>query len=86
LIKLLSLQNLRTHGEVDFDETQWLSGFFKYFKRLKHLLVSYIGRSFDLSVLKYRAMVYGINSRWVHQAGTSGTAIPTAVVSIGTAI
>ena len=63
------LKELRTGGEASFDEKQLLSGFFKYFERIRPRLVSYNGRSFDLPVLKYRAMVHGINSPWLHQAG-----------------
>lgn len=63
------LKELRTGGEADFDEKQLLTGFFKYFERLKPRLVSYNGRGFDLPVLKYRAMVHGISSPWLHQAG-----------------
>ncbi len=63
------LKELRTGGEVDFDEKQLLTGFFRYFDHIKPRLVSYNGRGFDLPVLKYRAMVHGISSSWLHQAG-----------------
>ena len=63
------LKELRTGGEADFDEKQLLTGFFKYFDRLKPRLVSYNGRGFDLPVLKYRAMAHGISSPWLDQAG-----------------
>ena len=63
------LKELRSGGEAGFDEAQLLQGFFQYFERLKPRLVSFNGRGFDLPVLKYRAMVHGIQSPWLHQAG-----------------
>ncbi len=63
------LKELRSGGEAGFDEAQLLQGFFQYFERLKPRLVSFNGRGFDLPVLKYRAMVHGIASPWLHQAG-----------------
>jgi len=63
------LKELRSGGEAGFDEAQLLNGFFQYFERIKPRLVSFNGRGFDLPVLKYRAMVHGIASPWLHQAG-----------------
>ncbi len=63
------LKELRTGGEAGFNEKQLLQGFFQYFERLRPRLVSFNGRGFDLPVLKYRAMVHGISSPWLHQAG-----------------
>jgi 3'-5' exonuclease len=63
------LRELRSGGEAGFDEKQLLQGFFGYFERLKPRLVSYNGRGFDLPVLKYRAMVHGIQAPWLYDAG-----------------
>ncbi len=63
------LRELRSGGEADFDEKKLLQGFFGYFERLRPRLVSYNGRGFDLPVLKYRAMVHGIQASWLYQAG-----------------
>ncbi|MBT4934296.1 MAG: 3'-5' exonuclease [Rhodospirillaceae bacterium] len=63
------LRELRSGGEAGFDEKQLLQGFFSYFERLKPRLVSYNGRGFDLPVLKYRAMVHGIQAPWLYDAG-----------------
>ena len=76
--KIYYLKNLRMGSEVNFNEKQLLSGFFKYFDRLRPRLVSYNGRCFDLPVLKYRAMVHGINSPWLHQAGDKWNSFPIA--------
>ena len=37
--------------------------------RQKPRLVTYNGRSFDLPVLKYRAMMHGVQASWLHQGG-----------------
>jgi len=63
------MRELRSGGEAGFDEKKLLQGFFTYFERLKPRLVSFNGRSFDLPVLKYRAMVHGISAPWLWNAG-----------------
>lgn len=63
------LRDLRSGGEVGFDEKQLLQGFFTYVERIRPRLVSFNGRTFDLPVLKYRAMVHGISAPWLHKSG-----------------
>ena len=64
-----TLKDLRSGGEAGFDEKQLLQGFFTYVERIRPRLVSFNGRSFDLPVLKYRAMVHGISAPWLHKSG-----------------
>lgn len=56
------LKEMRCGGDASYDEKQLLQAFFTYFERLKPRLVSFNGRSFDLPVLKYRAMKRSISS------------------------
>lgn len=63
------LRELRSGGEAGFDEKKLLEGFFNYFQRLRPRLVSFNGRGFDLSVLKYRAMAHGVPAPWLYSAG-----------------
>lgn len=63
------LRELRSGGKADYDEKTLLQGFFQHFERLKPRLVSFNGRTFDLPVLKYRAMKHGIAAPFLHQAG-----------------
>ena len=63
------LKELRSGGEAGFDEKQLPQGFFQYFEYLKPRLVSFNGRTFDLPVLKYRAMAHGIAAPWLYGAG-----------------
>lgn len=63
------MKDLRSGGEAGFDEKQLLQGFFTYVERIRPRLVSFNGRSFDLPVLKYRAMVHGISAPWLHKSG-----------------
>jgi predicted PolB exonuclease-like 3'-5' exonuclease len=51
------------------DEGEMVSKFFEYFDRSRPRLVSYNGRTFDVPVLKYRAMAYGVSSKWLHKGG-----------------
>jgi len=54
------LKELRCGGEPDYDEAKLLKAFIDFIERLKPRLVSYNGRSFDLPVIKYRAMVHSL--------------------------
>lgn len=60
------LRELRSGGEENYDEKRLLQGFFSYFERLRPRLVTFNGRGFDLPVLKYRAMVHGIQAPRLH--------------------
>jgi 3'-5' exonuclease len=62
------LQDLRCGGELDASEHDLVAGFFGLIQRAKPRLVSFNGRSFDLPVLKYRAMKHGISARWFYGA------------------
>jgi len=63
------LRDVRSGGEAGFDEKRLLQGFFTYFEKLRPRLVSFNGRTFDLPVLKYRAMLYGIPATYLYGAG-----------------
>lgn len=63
------LKELRSGGEAGSSEKDLIQGFFKYVERLRPRLVSFNGRGFDLSVLKYRAMVHGISARFLYSDG-----------------
>ncbi len=63
------LNELRAGGETDWDERKLIEGFFSYFERIKPRLVSFNGRTFDLPVLRYRAMVHGIAAPFLYSAG-----------------
>lgn len=63
------LKELRSGGKASSDEKELLEGFFSYVGKMKPRLVSFNGRSFDLPVLKYRAMKYGIQAAWLYKSG-----------------
>lgn len=63
------LQELRSGGTEKSSEAELLAGFFQFIERHKPRLVSFNGRSFDLPVLKYRAMKHGIAAQFLHGAG-----------------
>ncbi|KST59981.1 3'-5' exonuclease [Methylobacterium sp. GXS13] len=50
----------RSGGEAGWDERRLLQAFWAYFASLRPRVVSWNGRSFDLPVLRLRAMMYGI--------------------------
>ncbi len=63
------LKELRSGGDTGSSERELIQGFFKYVERLRPRLVSFNGRGFDLSVLKYRAMVHGVSARFLYSDG-----------------
>jgi len=63
------LQELRSGGTETSSEAELVAGFFQFFERHKPRLVSFNGRTFDLPVLKYRAMKHGIPAAFLHNAG-----------------
>ncbi len=64
-----TLKDLRCGGEVDYDEAKLVQGFFQYFERARPRLVTYNGRTFDLPVLRYRAMLHGVAAPWLYKGG-----------------
>jgi predicted PolB exonuclease-like 3'-5' exonuclease len=63
------LLELRSGGTPESSERELVAGFFQFFERHRPRLVSFNGRSFDLPVLKYRAMVHGIAAPFLYAAG-----------------
>ena len=54
-------------GESDWTEERLITRFNGIIERLKPRLVTFNGRGFDLPVLKYRALKYGISAPWLCQ-------------------
>jgi predicted PolB exonuclease-like 3'-5' exonuclease len=63
------LKELRSGGKENSTEKELLEGLFNYLSRGKPRFVSFNGRTFDLPVLKYRAMKYGISAPWLYSLG-----------------
>ncbi len=63
------LQTVRSGGTLESSEAELVAGIFKYLEHHKPRLVSFNGRTFDLPVLKYRAMVHGISAPVFYNAG-----------------
>ena len=60
------LKELRSGGNPDSPEADLVKGFFQYIDKNYPRLVTYNGRTFDLPVLRHRAMVHGITARGFH--------------------
>ena len=67
--EIFTLQEIRSGGTLDSNEKELVKGFFNYISEKKPRLVSFNGRTFDMPVLKYRAMVHGIQAEYFHKAG-----------------
>ncbi|MFC1659268.1 3'-5' exonuclease [Pseudomonadota bacterium] len=64
-----SLTEIRSGGNENSSEEEIVKGFFHYLSKKKPRFVSYNGRTFDLPVLKYRAIKYGISAPWFYRSG-----------------
>ncbi|UIP92284.1 3'-5' exonuclease [Wolbachia endosymbiont of Anopheles demeilloni] len=67
--EMFTLQEIRSGGTVNSNEKELVKGFFNYISEKKPRLVSFNGRTFDIPVLKYRAMVHGTQAEYFHKAG-----------------
>ncbi len=67
--EVFTLQEIRSGGTLNSSEKELVKGFFNYISEKKPRLVSFNGRTFDIPVLKYRAMVHGIQAEYFHKAG-----------------
>ncbi|WP_339045355.1 3'-5' exonuclease [Candidatus Mesenet endosymbiont of Agriotes lineatus] len=63
------LREIRSGGKLDSSEEELVKGFFEYISKTKPRLVSFNGRTFDLPVLKYRAMKYGVQAEYLYKSG-----------------
>ena len=72
------LGEIRSGGNIDSKEEELIKGFFFHLKKQPPRLVSFNGRSFDLPVLKYRAIKYGVTaySGCFPTTTDSGTSMP----------
>lgn len=61
--------DLRSGGKVESSEEEIVRGFFYFLTKRLPRIVSFNGRSFDLPVMRYRAMKYGIAVPWLYQSG-----------------
>ncbi|MCA3270160.1 MAG: 3'-5' exonuclease [Thalassospira sp.] len=61
-----TLVDIRSGGTETSSEKELVLGFFKYLEKKNARLVSFNGRTFDLPVLKYRALHYGIPTPWLY--------------------
>lgn len=64
-----SLKELRPGGNLQSSEKDLINGVFEYMKKISPRLVSFNGRTFDLPVLKYRAMLHGVSAKWLYDSG-----------------
>ncbi len=60
---------LRSGGNANSTERDLVKGFLQLIEKIQPRLVSFNGRTFDLPVIKYRAMVHGISSEYLYRSG-----------------
>lgn len=63
------LNEIRSGGDIHSSEEDLVKGFFSYLKKQPPRIVSFNGKNFDLPVLKYRAIKYGIAAPWLYKMG-----------------
>jgi predicted PolB exonuclease-like 3'-5' exonuclease len=65
--RYFSVDLLRTGGDLVSTEKDLLAGFWQFVEKSKPRLVTFNGRGFDIPVVKYRALKYGITAPWFAQ-------------------
>lgn len=63
------LNEIRSGGNLDSSEEELVKGFFSYLKKQPPRIVSFNGRTFDLPVIKYRAIKHGISAPFLYKMG-----------------
>ena len=63
------VKTIRSGGRNGESEEEILQGVFSYLSKHPSRLISFNGRGFDMPVLQYRAMKYGIDARWIYNDG-----------------
>ena len=64
-----TLHELRSGGNSNSTEKDLVKGFLQFIEKIQPRLVSFNGRTFDLPVIKYRAMTHGISSEYLYRSG-----------------
>jgi predicted PolB exonuclease-like 3'-5' exonuclease len=59
-----AVDELRSGGDVTYSEAQLIRGFFGLIEKKKPRLITYNGRGFDLPLIKYRGLKYGVVAPW----------------------
>lgn len=63
------ITDVRSGGVEESSEEELVKGVFSYLGKKTPRIVSYNGRGFDLPVMKYRAMKYGVSAPWLYKSG-----------------
>ncbi|ACZ49121.1 MULTISPECIES: 3'-5' exonuclease [Anaplasma] len=64
-----TLREIRSGGTVASTERELVRGFLGYLSAIKPRIVTFNGRTFDLPVIKYRAMVHGVQAGYLYNSG-----------------
>jgi predicted PolB exonuclease-like 3'-5' exonuclease len=60
------VRKISSGGRKGESEEEILRGIFSYLNKYPSRLISFNGRGFDMPVLQYRAMKYGIDAKWIY--------------------
>jgi predicted PolB exonuclease-like 3'-5' exonuclease len=63
------VKNVKSEGRNGESEEEILRAVFSHLNRHSSRLISFNGRGFDMPVLQYRAMKYGIDAKWIYSDG-----------------
>ncbi|MBQ4874499.1 MAG: 3'-5' exonuclease [Rickettsiaceae bacterium H1] len=64
-----SLEEIKSGGKQNSSEAELIRGFLNLIAKIKPRLISFNGRTFDLPVIKYRAMLHGIQAEYLYRSG-----------------
>lgn len=67
--EMYHIKDLRSGGAENSNEEEIIKGCFSHLAKNPPRFISFNGRTFDLPVLKYRAMKYGVSAPWFYKSG-----------------
>lgn len=65
--RYFAIDLVKSGGDISSTEEDLIKGFFQFIEKAKPRLITFNGRGFDLPVLKYRALKYGLSAPWFAQ-------------------
>jgi predicted PolB exonuclease-like 3'-5' exonuclease len=65
-LTIIRANHIKSAGEIDAKEEEIVTKFCEYCQKYNPQIISFNGRTFDMPVIRYRSMKYGISCPWMY--------------------